>query len=74
MNKYEFNVSLFGNVTLEVMAESQEIAEKMVRDMMNNININDIKNRQSENKDIEISNDSLKMQISDKTRQMNYER
>ena len=30
MNKYEFNVNLFGNVTLQVMAENKEEAKEMV--------------------------------------------
>ena len=43
MNKYEFNVTLFGNVTLEVMAESREQAKEMVQDLMENIEVKNIR-------------------------------
>lgn len=43
MNKYEFNVSLFGNVTLEVVADSKEDAERLVKDTMESISVKDIR-------------------------------
>ena len=43
MNKYEFNVKLFGSVTFEVKADSREEAERIVKDTMDSINVKNLK-------------------------------
>ena len=43
MNKYEFNVNLFGKMTLEVFANSEKEAEKMVKDIIYNSCILDLR-------------------------------
>lgn len=74
MNKYEFNVTLFGNVTLEVMAESREQAKEMVQDLMENIEVKNIRLQETKKENITISDSDFKMNISNKNRNLAVER
>lgn len=74
MNKYEFNVTLFGNVTLEVMAESREQAKEMVRDLMENIEVKNIRLQETKKENITISDSDFKMNISNRNRDLAVER
>ena len=74
MNKYEFNVTLFGNVTLEVMAESREQAKEMVKDLMENIEVKNIRLQETKKENITISDSDFKMNISNKNRDLAVER
>ena len=74
MNKYEFNVTLFGNVTLEVMAENREQAKEMVNDLMENIEIKNIRLQETKKENITISDSEFKMNISSKNRDLAVER
>ncbi len=74
MNKYEFNVTLFGNVTLEVMAESREQAKEMVQDLMENIEVKNIRLQETKKENITISDSDFKMNISNKNRDLAVER
>ena len=59
MNKYEFNVKLFGSVTMEVIADSKEEAERIVKDTMDSINIKDLKLKQTTRDDVVIDNSNV---------------
>lgn len=74
MNKYEFNVTLFGNVTLEVMAESREQAKEMVRDLMENIEVKNIRLQETKKENITISDSDFKMNILNRNRDLAVER
>lgn len=74
MNKYEFNVTLFGNVTLEVMAESREQAKEMVQDLMENIEVKNIRLQETKQENITISDSDFKMNISNRNRDLAVER
>lgn len=74
MNKYEFNVTLFGNVTLEVMAESREQAKEMVQDLMENIEVKNIRLQETKKENITISDSDFKMNISNRNRDLAVER
>lgn len=74
MNKYEFNVTLFGNVTLEVMAENREQAKEMVQDLMDNIEVKNIRLQETKKENITISDSDFKMNISNKNRDLAMER
>ncbi len=74
MNKYEFNVSLFGNVTLEVVAENKEQAREMVKDLMENIEVKNIRLQETNKDNITISDSDFKMNISNKNRDLAVER
>lgn len=74
MNRYEFNVKLFGNVTLEVMAEDKEQAKEMVRDLMENIEVKDIRLKETNKENISISNSDMKIDILNKNRNLAMER
>jgi len=74
MNKYEFNVSLFGNVTLEAVAENKEQAREMVKDLMENIEVKNIRLQETNKDNITISDSDFKMNISNKNRDLAVER
>lgn len=74
MNKYEFNVNLFGNVTLQVMAENKEEAKEMVKDLMDSIEVKNIKLKQTNRDNISISDSELKMNIASRNRDLAMER
>lgn len=74
MNKYEFNVTLFGNVILEVMAENREQAKEMVDDLMENIEIKNIRLQETKKENITISDSEFKMNISNRNRDLAVER
>lgn len=74
MNKYEFNVSLFGNVTLEVVAENKEQVKEMVKDLMENIEVKNIRLQETNKDNITISDSNLKMNISNRNRDLAVER
>ena len=59
MNKYEFNVKLFGSVTMEVIADSKEEAERIAKDTMDSINIKDLKLKQTTRDDVVIDNSNV---------------
>lgn len=74
MNKYEFNVNLFGNVTLQVMAENKEEAKEMVKDLMDSIEVKNIKLKQTNRDNITISDSELKLNIASRNRDLAMER
>lgn len=74
MNKYEFNVSLFGNIILEVIAENKEQAKEMVQDLMENIEIKNIRLQETNKDNVIISDSDFKMNISNKNRDLVMER
>ena len=69
MNKYEFNVKIFGRMTLEVIANSKEEAERMVKDLMDNINIKDIELKENNINDIKINKSEVNTTIEDKNKE-----
>ena len=74
MKKYEFNVTLFGNVTLEVMAENREQAKEMVQDLMENIEVKNIRLQETKKENITISDSDFKMNIANRNRNLAVER
>ena len=74
MNKYEFNVSLFGKVTVGVVAENKEKAKEMVKDLMENIEVKNIRLQETNKDNITISDSNLKMNISNRNRDLAVER
>ena len=69
MNKYEFNVKIFGRMTLEVIANSKEEAERMVKDLMDNINIKDIELKENNINDIKINKSEVNTTIEEKKKE-----
>jgi polyhydroxyalkanoate synthesis regulator phasin len=74
MNKYEFNVNLFGNVTLEVIAENKEEAREMVKDLMDNIEIKNIRLKETNKDSITISESEIKLNIASRNKDLAMER
>lgn len=61
MNKYEFNVSLFGNMTLEVVAPNHEEAERILKDTMESINIKDIRDKKTSKENVNIKKSEIQL-------------
>lgn len=59
MNKYEFNVKLFGSVTFEVQADSREEAERIVKDTMDSINVKNLKLKETSKNNISIDSSNV---------------
>lgn len=74
MNKYEFSVNLFGYAMLEVVAENKEQAREMVQNLMENIEVKNIKLKETNKENISISDSELKMNISNRNRDLAVER
>ncbi|MDO5002777.1 MAG: hypothetical protein Q4E39_00915 [bacterium] len=71
MNKFEFNVSLFGNMTLEVIAPNHEEAERILKDTIESINIKEIKAKDVSNENVNIKKSEIQYksaEIKDKER------
>lgn len=63
MNKYEFNVNLFGKMTLEVFANSEKEAEKMVKDLIDNITVKDIELKENKINEINIKESEVDRKV-----------
>lgn len=63
MNKYEFNVNLFGKMTLEVIANSEKEAEKMVQDLIDNITVKDIELKENKINEINIKESEVDRKV-----------
>lgn len=63
MNKYEFNISLFGKVKLIAIANSKEEAEEMVNDLINKTNIEELQSKESNIENITIEESSVNKKI-----------
>ena len=59
MNKYEFNVKLFGSVTFEVQADSREEAERIVKDTTDSINVKNLKLKETSKNNISIDSSNV---------------
>ena len=59
MNKYEFNVSLFGSMTFEVVAPNHEEAERILKDTMESINIKEIRDKETSREDVNIKKSEI---------------
>lgn len=74
MNKYDFCVNLFGYAILEVVAENKEQAREMVQDLMENIEVKNIKLKETNKENITISDSEFKINISNRNRDLAVER
>ena len=63
MNKYEFNVNLFGKMTLEVFANNEKEAEKMVKDLIDNITVKDIELKENKINEINIKESEVDRKV-----------
>ena len=68
MNKYEFDIKLYGKMGLEVYADSKEEAKEMVKNLLDGLSINDINFDKKKLDKIDIKNSSIDLKISEKER------
>ena len=74
MNSYEFNVKLYGSMKLEVIADSKEEAIEMVKDVMENSCLKDIKLKTIDRENITISDSNVIYDINNKNKDREAER
>ncbi|MDO5571856.1 MAG: hypothetical protein Q4F97_10405 [Bacteroidales bacterium] len=74
MNSYEFNVKMFANMRIEVVADSREEAIEMVKDVMENSCLKDIRLKEVNREDITISDSKIICDITDKNKSREAER
>ena len=51
---FDFNVKIFGNMAISVIAENKQEAERILNDTIESITIKDIKEKDSRNNDVNI--------------------
>lgn len=60
---YDYNVNLFGKMSVSVVAESKEDADRILNDTIDSIRIKDIKEKLSNNKNVEIKDSKVNTTI-----------
>lgn len=63
---YEFNVNVYGKLNLEVIAESKEDAERMVKEVIDNSSLKDILGKDLHNEKITVKQSSVVKDIIEK--------
>ena len=69
MNKYEFDIKLYGNMGLEVYADSKEEAKEMVKNLLEGLSIKDLNIGEKKLDKIDIKTGNLESRIYDKERE-----
>ena len=62
---FNFNVKIFGNMSVTVVANNEKDAERILKDTIKSIN-KDIKNKLSKNNKVNIKNSDIKTNIDKK--------
>lgn len=62
---FNFNVKIFGNMSVTVVANNEKDAERILKDTIKSIN-KDIKNKLSKNNKVNIKNSNIKTNIDKK--------
>lgn len=63
MKDYNFNVKILGNVNLVVPANSYEEAKEKVDNLINDLSISNMENRESNKEDITITSSTVKRDV-----------
>lgn len=63
MKDYNFNVKILGNVNLVVPANSYDEAKEKVNNLINDLSLNDIENKESNREDISIISSKVKRDV-----------
>jgi len=71
---FDFNVKLMGNMTVTVVAESKEEAERIINDTINSITVKDIREKLSNRDEVEIKNSNVITELKEKNKEREVER
>ena len=71
---FDFNVKIFGNMSVTVVAENEKEAERILNDTIESITIKDIREKMSRNNDVEIKNSNIRTDINEKSKDRGAER
>ncbi len=65
---FEYNVNLFGNAALTVVAENKEDAERILKDTMESINLKNLKEKVSSRDDVSILDSEVMIKMNEKNK------
>ena len=71
---FDFNVKIFGNMSVSVVAKNEEEAEKILNDTIESITIKDIREKLSRNNEVDIKKSSIVTDINEKLKDRGAER
>ena len=71
---FDFNVKMLGNMSVTVVAESKEEAERILNETIESITIKDIREKISRNNEVKIKNSNVVTDISEQSKDRNIER
>ncbi len=71
---FDFNVKMLGNMSVTVVAESKEEAERILNETIESITIKDIREKISRNNEVKIKNSNVVTDINEQTKDRSIER
>ena len=71
---FDFNVKMLGNMSVTVVAESKEEAERILNETIESITIKDIREKISRNNEVKIKNSNVVTNINEQTKDRSIER
>lgn len=75
MNNYDFDINLFGKMSITVIAEGKKQAKEMIDDMLDKLTVKNIELQEFEElEDIEVKDSDFKKTIVDKDKRKEFER
>lgn len=63
MNKYNFKVKMFGDFIVEVNARNKGEAQKLIKDTINKVNINELKTKHFSGQNIKIKKSNIQLRL-----------
>lgn len=71
---FDFNVNLYGRMSVTVVAENKEEAQRILEDTINSITVKDIRDKISNRESVDIKNSNVVTDIHDKNMDRGAER
>lgn len=71
---FDFNVKLMGNMSVTVVAENKEEAERILNDTIDSITVKDIREKLSNRDEVEIKNSNVITELREKNIERGAER
>lgn len=71
---FDFNVKLLGNMSVTVIAENKEEAERILNDTIDSITVKDIREKLSNRDEVEIKNSNVITELREKNKERGAER
>lgn len=71
---FDYNVNLFGKMSVTVVAENKEEAERILNDTIDSITVKDIRDRLTNRDDVEIKKSNVITELREKSKERDTER